>query len=109
MINCTGKLIYLHACLRECNCAGLIDKPDVGKNFFNWLKFIVLSKYTNTAVKFAFTETKLNLQTFYQANNISKKKKKRLQKFLNDLEKLLYFMVALGTYFFPWIGLVYIH
>ena len=86
MINRTGKLIYLHACLRECNCAGLIDKPDVGKNFFNWLKFIVLSKYTNTAVKFAFTETKLNLQTFYQANNISKKKKKRFQKFFNDLE-----------------------
>ena len=78
MINRTGKLIYLHACLHEYNCAGLIDKPDVGKKFFNWLKFIVLSKYTNTAVKFAFTETKLNLQTFYQANNISKKKKKKI-------------------------------
>ena len=26
-INCAGKLIYLHVCMCECGCAGLIDKP----------------------------------------------------------------------------------
>ena len=30
-VNCAGKLMWLRACLHECDCAGLIDKPGGGE------------------------------------------------------------------------------